>query len=141
MTRKRATIVGATGICLLAGVVLLTVNRPVDDEALSSMLVGGWQATDPANPALHRRKEPVQQETVVVRQDGTLLYTVVETPGAVPQTDRWAWKVQKGRLLLQYRGEDGADAGLLSVRVSAGKDRLVLSRKGYPAKEFARVDG
>lgn len=140
MTRKRAVIVGAAVLCLLAGVILLTVDRPIDDKLLSAMLVGTWQAADPANSALHRRKEPVQQETVVVRQDGTLLYTVVETPDAIPQADRWAWKVQKGRLLLQYRGEDGADAGLLAVKVSAGEDRLVLRRKGYPAKEFTRVD-
>lgn len=140
MTRKRAKILGATGVCLLAGVVLLTVNRPVDDEAVSAMLIGTWQATDLSNSTLHLRKEPVQRETVVIRQDGTLLYTVIASSSAVPKTDRWAWEVQKGRLLLQYRGDDGADAGLLTVKITASEDRLLLSRKGYPAKEFTRVD-
>jgi hypothetical protein len=123
-----------------------------DDEAASRELIGTWRAVDPANPALHKQKTPVEREEVVVRPDGLLLYTVMPTSTATApaatspaaqaaRSDRWGWKVQKGRLLLQYRGEDGADAGTLPIKFTVSADKLSLNRKGYPAKEFVRVPG
>ena len=123
-----------------------------DDETASRELIGTWRAVDPANPALHKQKTPVEREEVVVRPDGFLLYSVIPAATATApaasapaaqaaRSDRWGWKVQKGRLLLQYHGEDGSDAGTLPVKFTVTADKLSLNRKGYPAKEFVRVPG
>lgn len=111
-----------------------------DDETLARQLEGRWRAVDTSNAALHKYKDPVDLEEVVVQPDGTLLYTVFPRGNPKPNTDRWGWQVRDGRLLLQYRGEDGADAGTLRVKVSVSDGRLIITRKGHPAKEFQRPD-
>ena len=109
------------------------------DAALAGQLIGTWKATDPSNAALHKQKEPVASEEVVIQKDGNLLYTFASP--ANRQTDRWGWKVQKGRLVLQFRGEGGTDDWMMPVRFTISGDTLSLHRRNFPAKEFVRAGG
>lgn len=125
--------------CALLGLVL--ANRQTDAQS-AAQLVGTWQAIDPSNAALHNKKDPVESEQLVVQPDGSLVYTVrMKNPSEAPAADHWGWKVEKGRLRVQFRTEGSTDAWMPPIRFAVSNSSLSINRKGFPAKEFSRVKG
>jgi hypothetical protein len=132
-------------IALLAAVaVALTVSYcwPEDDKTLSEAVVGTWVATDTSNPAFHKRAKGVDLEKLVLDADGNLTYILEsKSDPAASKTEPWGWKITKGRILVQFRGEGAADEWLGPLKFSVSRSKLTVYRKGYPPKEFSRVKG
>jgi len=47
--------------------------------------------------------------------------------------------VQKGRLSVQFRGEDAPDDWMPSMRFSLSENTLSIMRRNFSPKEFTRV--
>jgi len=129
---------------LIAGIAVISAYWawPRSDESLAKTIVGTWRAIDPNNGALHKRSEGVKDEQASFRADGTLTYTVESDANERPtKTEKWGWRVRKGRLQLQYLGEGSAQAWMRPVKFSVSETKLSIRRKNYPAKTFNRVSG
>ncbi len=138
MKKGKWIVVGVVACAAVLAIVLAT--RDKDDQTLASELVGKWQAVDLANSALHKQKEPLQVEMIEIQGDGNLLYTVAKHDAPTTlKTERWGWRVHKGRLAIQFRGEDAADDWMPSMRFNVSASTLSIMRRSFPPKEFTRV--
>lgn len=119
---------------------------PQSDAKSSKLIVGSWQAVDPANSALHGRKDGAQREVAEFAPDGKLAYRVL--PLAAPAATQpakevdssWGWKLQNGRLMVRDMGPESTGEWMQPLKVSVSRKSLSLYRKGFPTKEFARID-
>ena len=141
MKARKWMITGVAGVVVCAAVLLL-LSRSTDDGELAARLVGNWQAVDPGNDALHRQKDAVSAELISIQTGGALMYTVAMSASPdTPRIEPWGWTVKKGRLLLQFRG-DGAvqDDWMPPVKFTVSGNKLSILRRGFPAKDFTRVN-
>jgi hypothetical protein len=113
---------------------------PRSDRELSKACIGTWRAVDPTNAALHMEEAEVASETVVIRPDGNLEYTVKPaSPTETDRTETWGWKIEHGHLRLQFRGSGNAEPWLAPLEMSVDGTALRIHRAEYPVKEFERV--
>lgn len=143
---KRRNLMIAIGLCAIGAVVLVAVRKPSDAQ-ISQHLVGTWIAEDPINATLHRHNEGVQREEIDVRANGTLTYRLqllatTTQPGDAASSEKvteWAWKVEKGRLLLRDMGEGASQSWMKPLKISVSEQELTIDRRAYPMKEFSRL--
>lgn len=143
---KRRNLLVGIGLCAGAAVVLVALRKP-SDARISQHLVGNWIAADPVNATLHRHSEGVQREEIDVRADGTLTYRIqVPAPTTQPgdaasneKVTEWAWKVEKGRLVLRDMGEGASQSWMKPLKISVSDEMLTIDRRAYPTKEFSRL--
>jgi len=127
------------GLIVVAVAVVIGRGRQADDAGLARALAGTWTATDPNDASLHRRELPVTHEQLVILADGTLTHLVelASKPGK-PETDPWGWKVRKGRLYVQFRGDDASGQWLSGIPFSVSDEALSIRIKDHPPKEWVR---
>lgn len=143
---KRRNLLIGIGLCAIGAVVFVALRKP-SDAHMSQELVGNWIAEDPVNATLHRHNEGVQREEIDVRADGTLTYRLqlaapTTQPGAtasIEKVSEWAWKVEKGRLLLRDLGEGASQSWMKPLKISVSEAWLTIDRRAYPTKEFSRL--
>jgi hypothetical protein len=133
---------------LAVGVIIACVIGlwPQSDEESARLLVGVWRATDPANTALRGRKEGVRWEIALFADDGSFLYEILptQTPAATRPAEQinrlWAWKIQNGRLFFKDMGPNRTGECMQALKLSVSRKSLSLYRKGFPTKEFTRMN-
>jgi len=115
-------------------------SKSTDDATVSQNFVGTWKALDTGNKTLHLRDEAVASETVVVCADGTLRYNLtLEAEPDHPQTDHWKWQIRDGKLLLRFVNQGQPGDWLPPLHLKVSSDRLTISRKNFPDKQFVRI--
>ena len=133
---------------LVVGVIIACVIGlwPQSDEESARLLVGVWQASDPANTALHGHKDGVRWEIALFADDGSFLYEILptQTPAATQPAEQinrlWAWKIQNGRLFLMDMGPNSTGECMQALKISVSRKSLSLRRKGFATKEFVRMN-
>lgn len=141
--KKQQIIRAAIVVVLVGGVAafFLTRKRPVDDQALKASLIGSWKALDLSNAALHNHRDGVDQEDVVFKTDGTLVYRVVPKPGdGKAESEPYSWEIVKGKLQLRYMGAGSTQEVLPRLKVKVDGSRLSIERRGFSTKVFERAD-
>jgi len=138
--RGRHWRIAAGGVVVVAAVIVVTLcSRTPDDAAIAQHLAGTWIAVDPNDATLHRREDPVVNEQLVIRENGTLSHIVelASKPGT-PDEEPWGWKVRKGRLYVQFLGDDASGQWLPGFPISVSDKTLTIRVKAHPPKEWVR---
>ncbi len=131
--------VASIGILVVLAAIVVVCMPQVDDVALAQALMGTWTAVDPNDASLHRRVLPVAHEQLVINAEGELTHVVelVSDPSN-PDKDIWGWKVRKGRLYVQYRGDNASGQWLPGIAFSVSGTALSMRLKGHPPKKWVR---
>jgi len=86
--------------------------------------------------------EGIDTEIVTFEDGGKLTYILESksNPKAA-RKEPWRWKVEKGKLHLQFAGEGSDQEWLGPIRFVTTASSISIRRKGYPNKEFNRLAG
>jgi len=127
------------GLLVATLAIVIVKSRQIDDATLELAMARKWTAIDPHDAVFHRRDLPVASEQLDIHADGTLNHIIelASNPGN-PENDLWGWKISKGRLYVQYRGEDAGGQWLPGFSFSVSDRALSIRIKGRLPKAWVR---